>query len=251
MSEGGPGPAPVVRLRGGRTFGRHNALIDVDLEVRAGERVAVLGASGAGKSTLLSLLAGSLPPTSGSVELFGEDLFRLTSGRRRQLQRRIGTVSQRSTLVEQVRVLHNVNAGRLAEWSTTRALGSLLWPRGVNEVREALERVEMGWALHERTERLSGGERQRVAIARLLVQRPELVLADEPVSSLDPVRAADVLTLLGDEALARTLVVSLHQPVLAQVHCTRAIGLREGRVVFDVPTSELDQPELHDLYARA
>lgn len=246
-----PSASPMIRLRGaGRSFGRHVALTDIDLEVRAEERVAVLGASGAGKSTLLALLAGSLPPTSGSVELFGHDLYRLTPARRRQLQRRIGTVSQRVTLVEQVRVLHNVNAGRLAEWSTGRALGSLLWPRGLDEVREALERVGMGWALHERTERLSGGERQRVAIARLLVQRPELVLADEPVSSLDPVHATDVLTLLGDDALARTLVVSLHQPVLAHEHCTRALGLREGRVVFDLPISELDQPELHDLYAR-
>lgn len=249
---GPPSGSPVIRLRGvGRSFGRHTALADVDLEVLAGERVAVLGASGAGKSTLLSLLGGSVPPTSGSVELFGEDLPRLTGARRRQLQRRIGTISQRLTLVEQVRVLHNVNAGRLADWNTFRALGSLLWPRGLEEVREALERVELGWALNERTERLSGGERQRVAIARLLVQGPELVLADEPVSSLDPVRAADVLALLGDESLARTLVVSLHQPVLAQEHCTRAIGLREGRVVFDVPTSELAQPELHELYARA
>lgn len=245
-----PGP-PVLRLRGvSRSFGRYAALCDLDLEVRAGERVAVLGASGAGKSTLLALLNGSLPPTSGTVEIFAQQAARLPASRRRRLQARIGTVDQRLGLVEQVRVLHNVNAGRLAEWGTVRALGSLVWPRGLAQVRAALDRVEMGWALHERTERLSGGERQRVAIARLLLQRPELVLADEPVSSLDPVHAADVLDLLGDPGLARTLVVSLHQPELARVHCHRAVGLREGRIVFDVPVAELDRQALHDLYAR-
>ncbi|MEQ6902707.1 ATP-binding cassette domain-containing protein [Nocardioides sp. YIM 152588] len=252
MSEPRPAGPPPIRLRDvARSYGRHLALAGIDLEVRAGERVAILGASGAGKSTLLALMGGSLAPTSGTVELFGQDITRLAGSPRRRLQRRIGTVSQRLTLVEQVRVLHNVNAGRLAEWSTGRALGSLLWPRGLDEVRDALDRVDLGWALHERTERLSGGERQRVAIARLLVQCPELVLADEPVSSLDPVGAAHVLGLIGDPGLARTLVVSLHQPLLAQEHCTRAVGLREGMVVFDVPVAELEQQRLHDLYARA
>ena len=246
------GPAPVVRLHGvGRRFSTHQALVDVDLEIAAGERVAVLGASGAGKSTLLALLNGSLSPTEGSVEVFGEQLDRLPADRLRHLQRRIGTVGQRLDLVEQVRVLHNVNAGRLGHWGVWRALGSLVWPREVEEVRRALDRVGMGWALHERTERLSGGERQRVAIARLLVQAPALVLADEPVSSLDPARAVEILELLRAPAERATLVVSLHQPALARAHCTRAVGLREGRVVFDLAVEELDEHSLAELYALA
>ncbi|MEO5710485.1 MAG: ATP-binding cassette domain-containing protein [Nocardioidaceae bacterium] len=242
--------APVVRMGGaGRRFGSHQALVGVDLTVHAGERVALLGASGAGKSTLLALLNGSVTPTEGVVEVFGKELSALSSGALRSLQRGIGTISQRLDLIEQVRVLHNVNAGRLGTWSTTRAVTSLLWARPDEDVRSALRRVGMEWALHERTERLSGGERQRVAIARLLVQQPGLILADEPVSSLDPARAAETLDLLRAPAQDSTLIVSLHQPDLARQHCTRAVGLCDGRLVFDVPITELDDARLVELYA--
>ncbi len=242
--------APCVRLRGaGRRFGANPALLGIDLTIDPGERVAVLGPSGAGKSTLLAMIGAALPPTEGCVELFGQDVDELSARRLLALQRRIGTISQRLDLIEQVRVVHNVNAGRLGQWSTTRALASLCWPLSVDDVRKALGRVGMEWALFERTERLSGGERQRVAIARLLVQSPELVLADEPVSSLDPTRAAEILTLLSAPGERATLVVSLHQPELAVRHCTRALGLRDGRLVFDVPSARLDDHLLADLYA--
>ncbi|MEJ7833820.1 MAG: ATP-binding cassette domain-containing protein [Nocardioides sp.] len=241
---------PVVRMNGaGRRFGSHRALDEINLTVHAGERLALLGASGAGKSTLLALLNGSVTATDGVVEVFGQELAALSSGALRALQRGIGTVSQRLDLIDQVRVLHNVNAGRLGTWSISRALTSLLWPRPDDDVRSALRRVGMEWALHERTERLSGGERQRVAIARLLVQRPDLILADEPVSSLDPARAAETLDLLRAPARASTLIISLHQPELARKHCTRAVGLRAGRLVFDLPVAELDDARLVDLYA--
>jgi phosphonate transport system ATP-binding protein len=244
-----PAP-PVVRLTGaGRRFGGHEALLDVDLTVRQGERVAVLGPSGAGKSTLLALLNGALPATSGTVEVLGEDLGTLSPKRRRLVQRRIGLVSQRLDLIDQVRVLHNVNAGRLGRWPTWRALASLALARPDTEVSDALDRVGLGWAASERTERLSGGERQRVAIARLLVQQAELVLADEPVSSLDPGRAAEILSLLRSAAAGSALVISLHQPELAAEHCTRAVGLLRGKVVFDLAVEELDPARLTALYA--
>lgn len=242
----------VVRLRGaGRHFGGTEALRQVDLDVHAGERVGVLGTSGAGKSTLLALLNGSLAATSGTVEVFDQDLATLSAARLRGVQRRIGTVSQRLDLVDQVRVLHNVNAGRLGRWGTGRALWSLLASRPDDEVREALDRVGMEWAVHERTENLSGGERQRVAIARLLVQRPDLVLADEPVSSLDPARATEILQLLGGPIEASTLVISLHQPELARRHCSRVIGLRGGAIVFDTTPDAVDEALLSDLYSLA
>lgn len=243
---------PVLRLCGvGHSYGSHEALRDLDLTVHAGERVAVLGSSGAGKSTLLALLNGSLVPTTGTVEVFGDNPALLSASRLRLLQSRIGTVSQRLALIEEVRVLHNVNAGRLGRWSTPRALASLVWPRSLDVVRDALARVDLSWALHERTERLSGGERQRVAVARLLVQEPELVVADEPVSGLDPVRAARILDLLGTSPNVRTLVVSLHQPSLAREHCARVVGLRDGRIVLDAPVSDVSDAALHDLYALA
>jgi len=242
--------SPAARLRGvGRRFGERAAVSDIDLTIGPGERVGLLGPSGAGKSTLLALLGGSLLPTSGSVEVLGTDLTGIPSGRLRSLQLRIGTISQRLDLVDQVRVLHNVNAGRLGRWSTSRALGALVSPRADAVAVSALERVGLGWAVHERTERLSGGERQRVAIARLLVQQPDLVLADEPVSSLDPTRASEVLDLLRMATPHGTLVVSLHQPELARRHCTRVIGLQHGQVVLDLPVERLDDATLLDLYA--
>lgn len=244
-----PGP-PVVRLTGaGRRFGSLAALSDVYLTLGEGERLAVLGASGAGKSTLLALMNGSLRATEGQVEVFGRDVAQLSPADLRASQRRIGSVSQQLDLVDQVRVLHNVNAGRLGQWGTGRALATLVWPRPDTAVMDSLRRVGLEWAVHERTERLSGGERQRVAIARLLVQRPELVLADEPVSSLDPTRAAEIMELLRAPAAQATFVVSLHQPALARRHCTRAVGLREGRLVFDVPVDRLTDDVLTDLYA--
>lgn len=246
MSEGDP----VIRLRGvERRFGDRAALTGVDLTVQRGERVALLGPSGAGKSTLLAMLNGTLSSTSGLVEVLGGDLSLLSPGALRRLQRRIGTISQRLDLVEQVRVLHNVNAGRLGRWSTPRALTALVLSRSDAVVDSALERVGLEWAVNERTERLSGGERQRVAIARLLVQEPEVVLADEPVSSLDPSRASEVLRLLGAAAAEGTLVVSLHQPDLARRHCTRVVGLQQGRVVVDLPVDALTQSDLDALYA--
>jgi phosphonate transport system ATP-binding protein len=240
---------PLVRLRGaGRRYGGLHALRDVDLVVSAGERIAVLGASGAGKSTLLGLLNGSLPATSGSVEVLGVDLATAAPRRLRDVRQRIGTVTQRLDLVDQVRVVHNVNAGRLARWSTPRALLALAWPRADTTVVDVLRRVGLEAAAYERTERLSGGERQRVAIARLLVQEPALVLADEPVASLDPLRAAEVLRLLHHGTPATATVITLHQPELARRHCTRVVGLRSGRVVLDRNVGAVDEEALDALY---
>jgi phosphonate transport system ATP-binding protein len=186
--------------------------------------------------------------TSGDVEVLGANLAGLRPSQLQAVQRRIGTISQRLDLVDQVRVLHNVNAGRLGRWGTARALATLVSPRADSTATEALGRVGLSWAVHERTERLSGGERQRVAIARLLVQRPELVLADEPVSSLDPARAADILELLSAVQRPVTVVMSLHQPELARRHCSRVIGLRAGRLVFDLAAGDLGDRALDDLY---
>lgn len=241
---------PVVLLRGvGRRFGDYDAIADLDLRIDAGEQVAVLGASGAGKSTLIALLNGSLRATSGVVEVFGANLGSISPSRLAATQRRIGTVSQRLDLVEQVRVLHNVNAGRLGVWSTARSLGALAWPRADRVAMSALERVGLSWAVHQQTSRLSGGERQRVAIARVLVQDPEMVLADEPVSSLDPANAADILDLLNTLGRDATTIVSLHQPELAKRHFDRVLGLRKGRLLFDLPVTEMPDRALDELYA--
>ena len=209
-----------------------------------GERVALVGASGAGKSTLLAVANGSVPPASGAVRVLG------ASPADRRVRTRVGTVHQSLELVGRLRVVHEVNAGRLAGWSAARAAWSLLRPQGLPEVLAALEQVGLADRAFERTEQLSGGQRQRVAIARLLVQRPDLVLADEPASALDPVLADRALALLGEPALARggALVAALHDPGLVRRHCDRVVGLAGGRVVLDSPVAALSAADLAELY---
>ena len=236
---------------GGSATAAAAALAGVDLRVERGEHVALIGPSGAGKSTLLGLLNGSLLPTTGTVRVLGNDLARLGPAARRRVQRRIGTVYQQHHLVENLRVIHNVNAGRLGRWSSARALWSLLaWPQEVPAARDALDRVGIEEALWARTGHLSVGQQQRVALARVLVQDPDVILADEPVAALDPERALDVLGLLRDLGgeTGKTLVVSLHQVEMARSHFERIVGLRAGRIVFDGPPAELTPPLISSLY---
>ncbi len=231
-------------------FGGTTALAGVDLTVAAGERVAVVGASGAGKSTLLNVLNGAVLPTAGEVRVLGSDPAALGRRALRRLRARTGTVHQHLELVGPLRVVHNVNAGRLAHWSAARAAWSLVQPWGVDEVRWALDQVGLADRLYERTDRLSGGQRQRVALARLMVQEPELVLADEPASALDPVLADLALELLGGLAVRRggALLASLHDPALALRHCDRVVGLVDGRITLDAPAADLSVPELERFY---
>ncbi|WP_236826341.1 MULTISPECIES: phosphonate ABC transporter ATP-binding protein [unclassified Blastococcus] len=222
----------------------------MDLAVAAGERVAVVGASGAGKSTLLGVLNGSVPPTAGSVRVLGQDPAALRGRELRRLRARTGTVHQHLELAGQLRVVHNVNAGRLGSWSAARAAWSLVRPQGTGDVLGALARVGLADRAYERTDRLSGGQRQRVALARLLVQRPELVLADEPASALDPALADQALGLLGELATGRggALLACLHDPALALRHCDRVVGLAAGRVVLDAPARALTVAALEGFY---
>jgi phosphonate transport system ATP-binding protein len=232
----------------GLRYGSTTALDGVSLTVRPGERVALLGPSGAGKSSLMSLANTSQRPTAGHVELFGRPVGALTAAERRTLRRRLGTIDQRPPLPGPLRVVHNVNAGRLAHWSTRRALWSLLRPWGVEDAGRALDLVGIGDKLWHRTDELSGGERQRVALARVLVQGADLVLADEPVASLDPARAGEVLALLVDPVRFDTVVVSLHDVDLALAYFDRVVGLRRGRVLFDLPATDVERPLTDRLY---
>ncbi len=214
-----------------------------------GERVAVIGASGAGKSTLLAVATGAVPPSAGSVEVFGRDPAVLGGPALRRLRARVGTVHQHLELVGPLRVVHNVNAGRLASWSAARAAWSLLRPQGVPEVVAALERVGLADRLYDRTDTLSGGQRQRVAVARVLLQDPELVLADEPASALDPVLTDRVLRLLaGPASRGGALLAALHDPALALRHCDRVVGLAAGRVVLDASAATLSGADLAAFY---
>lgn len=242
----------VVRLRGvSVSYTGRPALTGIDLTVRAGERVALVGPSGAGKSTLLSVCAGSLRPDAGEVEILGKRLTDLSAGALRAVRRRIGTIHQRLHLVGRLRVVHNVNAGHLGRWNTWQALSSLVRPRQVDAARAALARTGIAEKLHERTEQLSGGEQQRVALARVLVQDPDLVLADEPVASLDPAHGDEVMRLLCDTVATpqRALLVSLHDFDLAVRRCDRVVGVQRGIIVFDLPAAEVGPRLRSALYA--
>ena len=224
----------------------------MDLTVGPGERVAVVGASGAGKSTLLAVANGGVPPSSGAVEVLGQDPAGLRGAALRRLRARVGTVHQHLELVGPLRVVHNVNAGRLGSWPGPRAAWSLVRPQGLPEVLAALEQVGLADRVFDRTDALSGGQRQRVAVARLLVQDPELVLADEPASALDPVLADRVLDLLGGPASrGGALLAALHDPALALRHCDRVVGLAEGQVVLDRPVAALSSADLAEFYGAA
>ena len=169
-------------------YGSRYALHPLSLTIRPGERVAVVGPSGAGKSTLLRLLATALQPTEGSIEVLGRSVDGLSSRALRRLRARIGTVHQQLHLVAQASVMQNVISGRLGSLSLPRALAALVSRAEAERVAAVLDQVGIADRLHERVDRLSGGEQQRVAIARALYQDPEIVIADEPVASVDPAR---------------------------------------------------------------
>ena len=232
----------------GCRFGSVVALDSVSLRIAKGDRVAIVGPSGAGKSTLLSLLNGALSPNEGTVRVLGRSLFSLSANERRKLQRQIGTVYQQHHLVGNLAVIHNVNAGCLGRWPWWKALWSLVWPQNVAGAQQALSQLGLADKLYARTERLSGGQQQRVALARVLVQDPAIVLADEPVASVDPARSHDIMAQLITLGENRTLVVSLHDVELARMYCDRIIGLRQGRIFFDLPSAEVSDEQLAALY---
>jgi phosphonate transport system ATP-binding protein len=210
--------------------------------------VALAGPSGSGKSTLLYLIAGILQPDQGQLYIDHRRLSQLQPGR--ELSKLVGIIHQQYDLVPHLPVIHNVLAGRLGQWSLFRSLVSLVWPQDRQLAESALARLGIADKAHQRTSHLSGGEQQRVAIARVMVQSPRVVLADEPVASLDPARAEEILRLLTDltTSAEKTLIVSLHSPYLIQKYCTRVIGLRGGQMLFDLPASDVTEVELDRLY---
>ncbi|MBD0347066.1 MAG: phosphonate ABC transporter ATP-binding protein [Coleofasciculus sp. Co-bin14] len=242
---------PVFELKNvTKQFGRFQSLAEINLKIWAGDRIALVGPSGAGKSTLISLLNGTLLPTSGEVWVLGRNLTQLHPTLLRQVQRQIGTIYQQFHLVDNLRVIHNVNAGHLGRWSFLKAAVSLMWPLEVETAAKALAQVGIPEKLYERTDRLSGGQQQRVAIARVLVQNPTAILADEPISNLDPERSREVMDLLRQlsQDTGKTLVTTLHAIEFARSHYQRIIGLREGRILFDTPPEALSDTMIEELY---
>lgn len=226
------------------------ALAGVALAARDGERIAVIGPSGAGKTTLLKVLGASLRPTEGRLEVLGKNPWQLSAGALRDLRRRVGLVHQAPPIPARQRVVTAVLAGRLGVWPWWKSLLSLAYPADIAGAREQLARLDLADRLFDRCDRLSGGQLQRVGVARVLYQRPELMLADEPVSAMDPTLADATIQQLVSEASTRgvTLVASLHAVDLALRWFPRIIGLKAGSVAFDLPPVRVSDPLLCDLY---
>jgi phosphonate transport system ATP-binding protein len=240
------------RLRGVSVeYGCCCALDCVDLDVQPGEAMALVGPSGAGKTTLLGLLNGTVRPTRGTVVVDEQVLGELSASALRRVRWDIGFIHQDLALVPTLRVIQNVLAGRLGRISFLQAVRDAIFPshEAVAEVYAILERVGIPEKLYERVHRLSGGQRQRVAIARALYQWPRALLADEPVSSVDPARARDVVALLTEISRERnlTLCMSLHNLDLAREFFPRLIGVRGGRIAFDRSSAVADH-EFSALY---
>jgi len=238
--------------RVGKIFGRRQVALDgIDFQIQKGERVALIGPSGAGKTTLFRLLNCTLKPTSGKLWIDGDDVEMLHGQRLRHARQRIGTVYQQHNLVPRLKVIHNVLAGKLGRWSTLRSLVSLASPSDVELAHKALREVGIPDKLFERTDELSGGQQQRVAIARVLVQDPAVILADEPVSSVDPSLATAIVRLLLDISrdMRKTLLISLHSVDLALAYFPRVIGIKNGSAAFDLSPDKISEEMLEDLYA--
>lgn len=225
-------------------------LKDIDLDISPGECVVLIGPSGAGKSTLLGVLNGTVLPAEGDVWNLGKNMKLLSSRERRLLCSKIGTVYQDLCLVQPLRVVHNVNAGNLCRWTTLRSLFSLFWPFDRERVQAALERVGIPEKMYEKTCALSGGQQQRVAIARVLIQDPEIILADEPISSLDPERSRETMDLLRNlnRELNKTVVASCHSIEFARTHFDKIVGIRDGRIAFVCNPEQLTDELLGQLY---
>jgi phosphonate transport system ATP-binding protein len=243
----------------GKEFGdgkqRSVAVRNITLHVSPGEQITLVGPSGAGKTTLFRLMNGSLFPSSGKLLYRESDLAATNHRQLREMRRRIGSIYQQHYLVAGMSVLANTLSGALGRWGLVSTLRNLASPSAVEVERaeRCLESVGLADKRRFRCEQLSGGQQQRLAIARTLMQEPEVILADEPVASLDPVLSNEILELLVrlTEEAKLTLLTSLHQVDLALRHSKRIVGLRCGEIAFDAPSQDVDQGTLTQLYRSA
>ncbi|XAH22740.1 phosphonate ABC transporter ATP-binding protein [Xylophilus sp. GW821-FHT01B05] len=231
-----------------KRYGSNDVLRGVDLDAAAGEFLVILGESGAGKSTLLRCMNRLAVADGGELTIAGMDAVRCPD--ERSLRRAVAMIFQHHNVVPRLSTLKNVLSGRLGALPTWTSVLHLFRAGDIALAHECLARVGLAHKAHERTDSLSGGQMQRVGIARALAQQPRVILADEPVASLDPLTARKVMQYLLDASrdLGITVVCNLHQVELAREFADRVVGLAQGRVVFDGVPQDLGQPELDRIY---
>jgi phosphonate transport system ATP-binding protein len=233
-------------------FGATTAVNSVSFALQSGEQVALIGPSGCGKTTLLRIIGTQLLPTEGEISLLGQSPDTLSAREIRQLRTRVAVIPQHLGLVSNVSVLRNVLNGGLGKMNLLQTARQVVHPtrHETQRVYELLRRTGIEEKIYDRTDSLSGGQQQRVALARALYQQPSIILADEPVSSIDPARARNTIAMLKQLSLEEgiTLIVSLHNLELAREFFPRLIGLRSGGIVFDSPPDELSQNDCQALF---
>mgnify|MGYP001443662652 CR=1 FL=1 len=232
--------------------GGTQALTDVSFEVPKGQFVAVIGLSGSGKSTLLRCVNRGVEPSSGSIIWHGLDITQATRDDLRMIRRRIGMVFQHFNLVQRSTVLTNVLTGRLGYVNPALSLINRFPKHDIDAAMRQLERVGIADKAHMRADELSGGQQQRVGIARAMIQDPEMILADEPVASLDPVLAHSIMQYLEtiNKEDGMTVLCSLHFLDLVHRYASRVVALNEGRLVFDGLPSQIDDEKFKEIYGR-
>ena len=227
-------------------------LSHINLTIGDGEFVSIIGLSGAGKSTLLRSINRLNDVTEGEITIEGVSLTKAGKKELRKIRRRIGMISQQFNLVKRSTVQKNVLSGRLGYYSTWKCILGLFSKEDYERTKDALERVDLQDKLHSRCDELSGGQQQRVSIARTLVQQADIILADEPVASLDPVTTQKIMKDLQNinTTLGKTVIVNIHSVELARSFSTRIIALKAGEIVFDGAPEELTDERLIAIYGR-
>lgn len=233
-----------------KTFDETKAIDDVSFEIKAGEIIALVGPSGSGKSTLMNLIVRMTPPTEGCITIDGQDIQKIEKVK--EFAKQVGMLRQQFDLINNLSVINNVLVGRFNEWGFGKSLWSMIKVQDKDLAETALRKVGLADKIYERTANLSGGEQQRVAIARILLQNPSIILADEPVSALDPTNAHNILRLLIGlvKSQNKTLIASMHSIDLAREYFDRLIGINEGKIIFDEPTNQVTDEMLSQLYGR-
>ncbi|MBU1050597.1 phosphonate ABC transporter ATP-binding protein [Candidatus Bipolaricaulota bacterium] len=226
------------------------ALNDVSMSVERGEFLILIGLSGSGKSTLLRCMNRLIEPTSGKVYFDGIDVTAAGSTQLRHVRRRIGMVFQQFNLVKRSSVLTNVLAGRLGYTSMGRSITGRFSKADIQRAKESLERVGLAEKMYVRADQLSGGQQQRVGIARAIMQEPEVMFADEPVSALDPATSNSILQYLEQmkEEDGVTVICALHFLSLARRYGTRILALNAGEIVFEGLPTEIDADKFKEIY---
>ena len=246
-----PDPASIIQLEDIHVIYDGTCVLDLPrLTIVEGERVFLLGRSGSGKTTLMRVIKGRIRPDTGTCRAAGGNPRSASRPERRQVQRRVAMIDQEFYLVPRMRVIDNVLTGALGRVGRFRSLFCWYSQTEWDEAERILNEVDLQGLGNRRVETLSGGQRQRAAIARALMQDADVILADEPISNLDPELAEDALELLVEcvERRGVTLVVSLHQPSLAKRFATRLIGLADGEVIYDGPPAGLTDEVSNRVY---